>query len=325
MVATLVRTIFEQPDAEQVWAQHARVVEQLEGRFADAAAMLVDAAGDILAFAAFPVEHWSAIRSNNPQERLNKELRRRTDVVGIFPNRAAIVRLVGAVLAEQHDEWAVARRYMSADSLTRARLRVVADDDTTDPQEVNPPELPAAVEADGSRRDGAWLVELTDLLEHCWGERVRVIAGRERPPPGAQLTLFDTAEGFRHQVFITDRTDPDIAALELRHRHRAHVENRIRAAKDSGLRNLPCEDFVRNEAWLQLVLCAQDLHAWAQALCFDGALAVAEPKKLRHRVWHAAAVVAHTARQTIVRFQRTWPWTTDIVIAFRRLRVALPG
>jgi transposase-like protein len=145
MVATLVRTIFEQPDAEQVWAQHARVVEQLEGRFPDAAGMLVDAGGDILAFAGFPVEHWSAIRSNNPQERLNKELRRRTDVVGIFPNRAAIIRLVGAVLAEQHDEWAVARRYMSADSLTRARLHLVADDTNAEPKEVNNPELPAAV------------------------------------------------------------------------------------------------------------------------------------------------------------------------------------
>ena len=93
---------------------------------------------------------------------------------------------------------------------------------------------------------------------------MRVIARRERPHPGAQLTLFDIDEGFRHQVFITDQTDTDIAALELRHRHRAHVENRIRAAKDTGLRNLPCEDFVRNEAWLQLVLIAQDLIAWAQ-------------------------------------------------------------
>jgi Transposase DDE domain group 1 len=181
-----------------------------------------------------------------------------------------------------------------------------------------------AIETDGTRRDGAWLVELTDLLDHHWGDDVRVIARRERPHPGAQLTLFDTAEGFRHQVFITDQTEADIAALELRHRHRAHVENRIRAAKDTGLRNLPCEDFVRNQAWLQLVLIAQDLHAWAQALCFDGELAVAEPKKLRHRVWHAAAVIAHTGRQTIVRFQRSWPWTTDIVIAFHRLRVALP-
>jgi hypothetical protein len=182
-----------------------------------------------------------------------------------------------------------------------------------------------AVEADGSVRDGAWLVELSDLIEHRWGDGVRVIARRERPHPGAQLTLFDTAEGFRHQVFITDQTDPDIAALELRHRHRAHVENRIRAAKDTGLRNLPCEDFVRNEAWLQLVLVAQDLHAWSQQLCFDGELAVAEPKKLRHRIWHAAAVIAHSGRQTIVRFQQSWPWTTDIVIAFQRLRIALPG
>lgn len=143
MVATLVRTIFEQPDAEQVWAQHARVVEQLEGRFPDAAAMLVDAGPDILAFTGFPIEHWSAIRSNNPQERLNKELRRRTDVVGIFPNRAAIVRLVGAVLAEQHDEWAVARRYMSADSLTKARMRVI-DGDQPEIEEVIQPQLEAA-------------------------------------------------------------------------------------------------------------------------------------------------------------------------------------
>ena len=128
MVATLVRTIFEQPDGEQVWAQHSRVVAQLQDRFPDVAAMLVDMAPDLLAFTDFPVEHWSAIRSNNPQERLNKELRRRTDVVGIFPNRAAVIRLVGAVLAEQHDEWAVARRYMGVESLTRARMTVTPSD-----------------------------------------------------------------------------------------------------------------------------------------------------------------------------------------------------
>ena len=125
MVATLVRTIFEQPDHDSVWAQHARVVDQLAGRFDDAATMLADAAEDLLAFSTFPAEHWSNIRSNNPQERLNKEIRRRTDVVGIFPNRAAVVRLVGAVLSEQNDEWAVAKRYMGSESLAKARLRPI--------------------------------------------------------------------------------------------------------------------------------------------------------------------------------------------------------
>ena len=80
-----------------------------------------------------------------------------------------------------------------------------------------------------------------------------------------------------------------------------------------------------NDTWLQLVLIAQDLTAWSQRLCFHGALAVAEPKRLRHRVWHAAANIAHTGRQTVVRFQHTWPWVDDIVIAFQRLRIALPG
>ena len=128
MVATLVRTIFEQPDAASVWAQHARVVDQLTERFPDAAAHLAEAATDVLAFTGFPKEHWRQIWSNNPQERLNKELRRRTDVVGIFPNRDAVIRLVGAVLAEQHDEWAVPRRYMAAEGLAKARLRIITGD-----------------------------------------------------------------------------------------------------------------------------------------------------------------------------------------------------
>ena len=112
LVATTVRTIFQQPSAEAVHAQHARVVEQLDERFPVAAAMLAEAP-EVLAFTACPVAHWKQVWSNNPQERLNREIRRRTDVVGIFPNRAAVVRLVGAVLAEQNDEWAVARRYMT--------------------------------------------------------------------------------------------------------------------------------------------------------------------------------------------------------------------
>ena len=122
MVATLVRSVFMHPDTQAVREQHERVVEQLESTgFHKAAQLLVDAAVDILAFGAFPKEHWKKIWSNNPQKRLNKEVRRRTDVVGIFPNRKALLHLVGAVLAEQHDEWAVVRRYMGPEQLSVAQ------------------------------------------------------------------------------------------------------------------------------------------------------------------------------------------------------------
>ena len=131
LVATLVRSIFDQPDAEHVHAQHALVVAELERRFPAAAEHLAEAKEEILAFTVFPTEHWRQVRSNNPQERLNKEIRRRTDVVGIFPDRTSVIRLVGAVLAEQHDEWAEARRYMSIDSLAKARLRLVSGDGDT--------------------------------------------------------------------------------------------------------------------------------------------------------------------------------------------------
>jgi putative transposase len=138
-VATMVRTIFAQPDVATVHEQKHRIVEQLQARFPQAAALLDEAAPDLLAFVAHPKEHWRQLWSNNSLERLNKEIRRRTDVVGIFPDRAAIVRLVGAVLAEQHDEWAVAsRRYMSVESLTKA----LADPEPAAPAET--PELPTA-------------------------------------------------------------------------------------------------------------------------------------------------------------------------------------
>jgi putative transposase len=127
-VATLVRSIFAQPNAAAVHAQFDRVLQQLVERFPAAAEMLAEAGPDILAFTSFPQPHWRQIWSNNPQERLNKEIRRRTDVVGIFPDRSSVIRLVGMVLAEQHDEWAVVRRYMSPESLTKARLEVIEDE-----------------------------------------------------------------------------------------------------------------------------------------------------------------------------------------------------
>jgi putative transposase len=130
-VATMVRTIFDQPDAASARAQFGRVVEAIEAKFPDAATHLDDAQEDLLAFAAFPHEIWRQIWSNNPQERLNKEIRRRTDVVGIFPNRASIIRLVGAVLAEQTDEWTEQRRYMGIEILAKARLTLIDTQDDT--------------------------------------------------------------------------------------------------------------------------------------------------------------------------------------------------
>src|SRR5215207_2298548 len=119
MVAATIRTVFVQPDAASAREQWRRVADQLRPRFPRVAQLLDEAEDEVLAYLAFPQEHWRQIWSNNPQERLNKEVKRRTDVVGIFPNDRSVVRLVGAILAEQNDEWQVARRYFSAESLVK--------------------------------------------------------------------------------------------------------------------------------------------------------------------------------------------------------------
>jgi len=134
MVAATIRTVFVQLDAQAARDQWRRVADSFRSRFPRLAALLDEAEADVLAYLTFPSEHWRQIWSNNPLERLNKEIKRRTEVVGIFPNAAAVVRLVGAVLAEQHDEWQVSRRYFSAESL--AKLTRPADEPLA--------ELPAA-------------------------------------------------------------------------------------------------------------------------------------------------------------------------------------
>jgi putative transposase len=119
MVAATIRTVFAQPDPTMARETWRKVADSLRGRFPRVATLMDEAEDDVLAYTAFPREHWRQIWSNNPLERLNKEVKRRTDVVGIFPTQAAVIRLVGAVLTEQHDEWQVCRRYFSAESLAK--------------------------------------------------------------------------------------------------------------------------------------------------------------------------------------------------------------
>jgi hypothetical protein len=177
-----------------------------------------------------------------------------------------------------------------------------------------------AIDADGQPRDGAEVCELTGWIDlHTWPEGTRAICRREDAHPGAQLRFTDH-DGHRFQVFLTDQPDGDLARLELRHRQRARVEDRIRAAKATGLQNLPFDRWRRNQVWLELVLAAQDLTVWTQALLLDGDLALAEPKTLRYRLLHTAGRIVHHARRVILRLQRSWPWATQLARAFARLR-----
>jgi putative transposase len=141
-VRALLHSVYDQPDANSVHAQFDRVLDALADKLPKVGEHLEQARADVLAFTAFPKEVWRQIWSNNPNERLNREIRRRTDVVGIFPDRDALIRLVGAVLAEQHDEWTEGRRYLGLDVLARCRLRSVSTDDTSE-EVTTQPTIPA--------------------------------------------------------------------------------------------------------------------------------------------------------------------------------------
>jgi hypothetical protein len=183
----------------------------------------------------------------------------------------------------------------------------------------------SAVDGDGEVREGAQITELGDRLDlSSWPEGTRLIVRRERPHPGAQLSVFDCEAGYRHTAFITDQTDEDIAALELRHRRRAQVEDAIRVGKETGMRKMPFAAFSHNQAWLEISLLAQALLRWSASLCLDGEIALAEPKRLRQRLLHVAGRIVRSGRRTVLRLPRCWPWAQALAAAFCRLR-ALPA
>jgi hypothetical protein len=177
-------------------------------------------------------------------------------------------------------------------------------------------------------RDGAWVAEVTGLLDlSAWPEASGLILRKERPHPGAQLRFTDV-DGHRITAVLTDTGPGQVpgqaAGLELRHRQHARVEDRIREGKSTGLRNLPCRGFAENEAWLHAVLTALDLVCWTKLICFPDTptLARCEIATFRYRVLHVAAQLTRSARRLHLRIDQTWRWATQIVAGFTSLRAA---
>lgn len=187
-----------------------------------------------------------------------------------------------------------------------------------------------AVDADGGIRDGGDVAELTGLLEPqvvaAWPAGMRVIVRRERPHPGAQLSLFEERDGYRYQAFVTNTRAGQLGFLEARHRAHARVEDRIRHAKDSGLGRFPSREFTINQAWLTAVTIAADLVAWTRLLALTGdaaVLAACEPKALRYRLLHVPARLTRSARRRRLRIPSTWPWAAAVAAVFARI-AAIP-
>ncbi len=177
-----------------------------------------------------------------------------------------------------------------------------------------------AISADGAdERDHAEVAEITGLVDLSgWPEGTRMVARREDPHPGAQLTFTDV-DGHRFQVCVTDLADADIAYLEALYRGRGRAERRIADNKDTGLANLPSWSFAINQAWLEVSLMAMDLFAWSRLLVLEGELARAEPKRLRYCLLHTAGQIVRSGRRGWLRLADSWPWAEALVAAFDRL------
>ena len=188
----------------------------------------------------------------------------------------------------------------------------VAVDAAGEPRQVDESGLPVAQVA-----------ELTGLLPGLtaagWPEWMRVLVRRERPHPGAQISVFEAHDGWRYQCLATDTPVGQLAFLEARHRAHARVEDKIRTAKQAGLGRFPSREFAINAVWLQLALTAADLIGWTQTILLDGVLAKAEPKLLRYRLLHTAARIIRRGRRTLIKIAAGWPWAHHLTAAFTRL------
>ena len=182
-----------------------------------------------------------------------------------------------------------------------------------------------AYDGDGQARDGAWIADITGLLDlSSWPAGMRVIVRRERPHPGAQLRFTDI-DGHRFTAFATDARKGQLADLELRHRRRARCEDRIRCAKDTGLRNLPLKGFAQNQLWCEIAALASELLAWTQLIALAGQARRREPKRLRLRLFSVAGRLARSGRRLRLRLAQRWPWAADITAAIARLQACRPA
>ena len=184
-----------------------------------------------------------------------------------------------------------------------------------------------ALDADGGVREGGDVAELTGLVNLTkWPVGMRVIVRRERPHPGAQLSLFEEHDGWRYQAFVTNTKAGQLAFLEARHRAHARVEDRIRHAKDTGLGRFPSREFAINQAWLATVMIAADLVAWTRLLALSGdaaVLAASEPKALRYRFLQVPARLVSGQRRRRLKIPESWPWAAAIVAVFANI-AAIP-
>ena len=182
-----------------------------------------------------------------------------------------------------------------------------------------------ASDADGGVRAGGDVAEITGLLDLSrWPAGMRIIVRRERPHPGAQLSILEERDGWRYQAFATNTPTGQLAFLEARHRAHARVEDRIRHAKDSGLGRFPSREFDINSAWLAATMIAADLIAWLRLLALPEHLVTAEPKALRYRLLHVPARLTRSARRRTLRLPATWPWVDDLVGVFARIAAIPP-